>query len=121
MPNFNSSSSRVSGKTVVVPADPEEALAEAFHNNAKAFDRLRRHETTIERSYYKAINELRKLQTERRLQQPPAPPIGSVLQKPVLDHATQCTSSETSKPDSDGTLSTASAAPKTSETILRNQ
>src|SRR5207237_7823750 len=76
------------------------ALAEAFHNNAKAFDRLRRHETTIERSYYKAINELRKLQTERRLQQPPSPPIGSVLQKPVtaqsavvtVDHATQPTS-----------------------------
>src|SRR3954463_8209518 len=49
MPDLNATSKRV---------DPEQALATAFHDNAKAFDRLRRHETTIERSYYKAINEL---------------------------------------------------------------
>ena len=110
----------------MVPIDPEEALAIAFHNNAQAFDRLRRHEATIERSYYKTINELRKLQTERRLQQPPAPPIGSVLQKPVLaplaafalDHATPCTHNPVSKSDTQETplASDASPAPKAGAT-----
>jgi hypothetical protein len=86
MPDLKPSPRHFGGKTHMVTIDPEQALATAFHNNAQAFDRLRRHEATIERSYYKAINELRKLQTERRLQQPPqppAPPIGSVLQKPI--------------------------------------
>jgi hypothetical protein len=60
--------------------DPDEAIATAFHENSKAFDNLRRYETTIERSYYKALTELRNLQTERRkLEQ--SKPIGSVSQK----------------------------------------
>src|SRR4051794_40426505 len=114
MPDLNATSRTVGGKPVQMRIDPEEALAAAFHDNAKAFDRLRRHETTIERSYYKAINELRKLQTERRLQQPPAPPIGSVLQKPVpapmmLDQAIPHTTNPTSKPDTHGAPVTAAA------------
>jgi hypothetical protein len=63
-----------------VITDPDEAITTAFHENSKAFDNLRRYETTIERSYYKAMTELRTLQTERRkLEQ--SKPIGSVLQK----------------------------------------
>ena len=126
MPGLNASSRNFGGKTVVVRVDPEEALAEAFHNNAQAFDRLRRHEATIERSYYKAINELRKLQTERRLQQPVAPPIGSVLQKPApaplaavtLDLTTECASNQ-----APGTPLTHDArpAPKALPTILGNR
>jgi hypothetical protein len=71
------------GRTEIVPVDPEEALATAFHTNTQAFENLRRYEAAIERSYYKAITELRKLQQERRAQAP-AEPIGFVSQPPQL-------------------------------------
>ena len=56
--------------------DPDAALAECFHANSREFDKLRRYTTTIERSYYRALTELRKLQKERK-----KPAIGSVSQK----------------------------------------
>jgi len=84
MPNLEASPKAAKGgRTEMLPTDPDEAAATAFHVNAKAFDNLRRYETTIERSYYRAITELRKLQTERRRQQQPepaSPPIGFVSQ-----------------------------------------
>src|SRR6185295_1511958 len=71
------------GRTEIVPVDPDEALAIAFHTNTQAFDNLRRHEAAISRSYYKAMAELRKLQQERRAEAPEEP-IGFVLQPPTL-------------------------------------
>ena len=46
--------------------DPDDQLTACFHSNSKQFDNIRRYETTIERSYYRAITELRKLQKERK-------------------------------------------------------
>jgi hypothetical protein len=66
MPPLEGSPRYVRGKLQVVPVDPDEALAGAFHNNHKDFDNLRRYEAAIERSYYKAITELRKHQASRR-------------------------------------------------------
>ena len=78
MPNLQATPKAVQGGRIeMLPTDPDEATAAAFHANAKAFDNLRRYETAIERSYYKAMAELRKLQAERREQQP----TGSVSQK----------------------------------------
>lgn len=77
MPNLQATPKAVNGRIEMLLTDPDEAMAAAFHANAKAFDNLRRYETTIERSYYKAIAELRKLQAERRERQP----TGSVSQK----------------------------------------
>ncbi len=72
--------------------DPDAALAESFHANAREFDKLRRYSTTIERSYYQALTELGKLQKERR-----KVAIGSVSQKrpqspihPVNRHPSLC-------------------------------
>ena len=80
MPNLQATPKVVKGGRIeMLPTDPDEAMAAAFHANAKAFDNLRRYETAIERSYYKAIAELRKLQAERRQQQ--SHPTGSVSQK----------------------------------------
>jgi hypothetical protein len=68
--------------------DPDARVADCFHSNAKQFDNLRRYETTIERSYYRAMTELRKLQKERRKSE-----LGSVSQnaksqpKPVANLA----------------------------------
>jgi hypothetical protein len=59
------------------PANHDEAMAQAFHANAKAFENIRRYATTIERAYHNAINELVKLQKERKKSE-----IGSVSQKP---------------------------------------
>ena len=56
--------------------DPDAALAASFHANNREFDKLRRYTTTIERSYYRAITELRKLQKQRKKSE-----IGSVSQK----------------------------------------
>ncbi len=82
MPNLQATPKSVQGGRIqMLPTDPDEAMAAAFHANAKAFDNLRRYETAIERSYYKAIAELRKIQTERREQQRQAQSIGSVSQK----------------------------------------
>src|SRR6185369_14473420 len=50
-------------------------LAAAFTKYGKMFDRISRYETTAERSYYRAIRELTRLQKNR-----PAPEIGSDLQ-----------------------------------------
>jgi hypothetical protein len=59
------------------PETHDSALAQAFHNNAKAFDNLRRYATPIERAYHKAIAELTTLQKQRKNSE-----IGSVSQKP---------------------------------------
>ncbi len=59
------------------PANHAEAMAQAFHANAKAFDNVRRYATAIERAYHNAITELIKLQKERKKTE-----IGSVSQKP---------------------------------------
>jgi hypothetical protein len=59
------------------PSNHDESMAQAFHNNAKAFDNLRRYSTSIERAQHKAISELLKLQKQRKIQE-----IGSVSQKP---------------------------------------
>ena len=56
--------------------DPDADLAACFHANSREFDKLRRYTTTIERSYYRALTELRKLQKERKISA-----IGSVSQK----------------------------------------
>ena len=41
--------------------DPDGRLTQCFHSSSKQSDHIRRYETTIERSYYRAITELRKL------------------------------------------------------------
>jgi hypothetical protein len=48
--------------------DPELGgqLALAYAKHDKVFSRLGRYETTIERSYYRAVRELNKMQVERR-------------------------------------------------------
>jgi hypothetical protein len=74
--------------------DPDEALAGAFHNNHKDFDNLRRYEAAIERSYYKAIAELRKLQASRRevekengfVSQSPKPPVAPAAEIGSVSH-----------------------------------
>ena len=58
--------------------DPDDQLTAGFHANSNQFDNIRRYETTIERSYYRAITELRKLQKERRKTE-----LESVSQKPA--------------------------------------
>ena len=58
--------------------DPDGQLTQCFHSSSKQSDHIRRYETTIERSYYRAITELRKLQKERKKTE-----IGSVSQKPA--------------------------------------
>jgi hypothetical protein len=56
--------------------DHDSRVAECFHANGKQFDNLRRYATTIERAYYRALDELRNLQKERN-----KCAIGSVSQK----------------------------------------
>ncbi len=58
--------------------DPDDQLTACFHSNSKQFDNIRRYETTIERSYYRAITEIRKLQKERKKTE-----LESVSQKPA--------------------------------------
>lgn len=48
-------------------------LALAFSKNGKMFDKLNRYETTAERSYYRAIRELQKIQESRASQIAPTP------------------------------------------------
>jgi hypothetical protein len=52
-----------------VPADHDEAVMLGFHDYAADLDKLRRYEAAIERSYYKAIGQLQKLQIDRRKQE----------------------------------------------------
>jgi hypothetical protein len=59
------------------PSNHDESMAQAFHGNAKAFENLRRYATPIERAYHNAINELLRLQKQRKNSE-----IGSVSQKP---------------------------------------
>jgi len=68
--------------------DVDHQRALIFHTRAKEFDNLRRHESTIERAYYRSYRELEKIRKERLKSTPPAasnktanPEIGSVLQK----------------------------------------
>jgi hypothetical protein len=94
MPALEGSPRHVGGKLQVVPVDPDEALASAFHANAKAFDNLRRYEAAIERSYYKAIAELRKLQSSRQkeekengfVSQPPKQPAAAASEIGFVSH-----------------------------------
>jgi hypothetical protein len=60
------------------PTDDGKAMMRAFHENAKAFDNLRRYATPIERAYHNTIAELTKLQKERKKSE-----IGSVSQSPA--------------------------------------
>jgi hypothetical protein len=46
--------------------DENECLNNIFNSGGKEFDRLRRYETTIERSYYKSIKVLEDMQKTRR-------------------------------------------------------
>ena len=57
---------------------PDGQLTQCFHSSSEQSDHIRRYETTIERSYYRAITELRKLQKERRKTE-----LESVSQKPA--------------------------------------
>ncbi len=79
--------------------DPDAQTAACFHQNAKIFDNIRRHSTTIERSFYRAIADLRKLQKARtkvergsvsqNLAKPPSPiKFGFVSQKGVHPEST---------------------------------
>src|SRR4051812_36060644 len=43
-----------------VPASHIESATACFHDNPKIFDNLRRYEASIERAYYRAINQLAK-------------------------------------------------------------
>jgi hypothetical protein len=61
------------------PANHDHAMAQAFLENAKAFDNVRRYATSIERTFHAALAELQKLQKQRRNSE-----IGSVSQKPEL-------------------------------------
>jgi hypothetical protein len=45
--------------------NPDQAFAELFLERPKEIDRLQRYITTIERSYYRALNKLQTLQKER--------------------------------------------------------
>jgi hypothetical protein len=49
--------------------DENECLNNIFNANGKDFDRLRRYESTIERSYYKSIKVLEDMQKTRRAQE----------------------------------------------------
>jgi hypothetical protein len=49
--------------------DENECLNNIFNSGGKDFDRLRRYETTIERSYYKSIKVLEDMQKTRRAQE----------------------------------------------------
>jgi hypothetical protein len=67
--------------------DHDSRIAECFHANGKQFDNLRRYGTTIERAYYRSLDELGDLQKERKKsaigfvsQKPESPEIGSVSQ-----------------------------------------
>jgi hypothetical protein len=51
------------------PADHDEALMLGLHAHAADLDKFRRYEAAIERSYYKAISQLQKLQIDRRKQE----------------------------------------------------
>lgn len=62
--------------------DPDQAFAELFIEKPKEVDRLLRYITTIERSYYRALNKLQQQQKERRKAEPEFPDIGFVSQNP---------------------------------------
>jgi len=70
--------------------DVDQQRALIFHTRAKEFDNLRRHESAIERAYYRSYRELEKIRKERLKASPPVasketanPEIGSVLQNPI--------------------------------------
>jgi hypothetical protein len=64
--------------------DPDEAFAELFLEKPKEVERLLRYITTIERSYYRALNKLQQMQKTRSKEVEPA--IGFVSQNaPMLD------------------------------------
>ena len=60
--------------------DPDEAFAELFLEKPKEVERLLRYITTIERSYYRALNKLQQMQKTRSKEVEPA--IGFVSQNP---------------------------------------
>ena len=67
--------------------NPDTAFAELFLEKPKEIERLMRYVTSIERSYYRALNKLEKLQKERQPAKPqpqpqPQPAIGFVSQSP---------------------------------------
>jgi hypothetical protein len=82
-------------KLIGESADPDRAFADLFLAKPKEIDRLQRYVTTIERSYYRALNKLEALRKERAKHEqqsvvlqawaagsrPAAPPIGFVSQK----------------------------------------
>jgi hypothetical protein len=61
------------------PANHDQAMAQAFLENAKAFDNMRRYATSIERAFHAALLELQKLQKQRKNSE-----IGSVSKKPEI-------------------------------------
>jgi hypothetical protein len=68
--------------------NPDVAFATLFIEKPKEIERVMRYITAIERSYYRALNKLEKLQKERRAAQPQPQPvsqpaIGFVSQKPI--------------------------------------
>jgi hypothetical protein len=76
MPSLEQAAPSYPGASVrKAPSNHDESMAQAFHGNAKAFDNLRRYSTSIERACHNAINELLKLQKQRKIAE-----IGSVSQ-----------------------------------------
>ena len=75
-------------KLIGAAENPDQAFAELFVEKPKEVDRLLRYITTIERSYYRALNKLQQLQKDRRKNEPEFPDtlfpsaIGFVSQKP---------------------------------------
>jgi hypothetical protein len=85
--------------------DPDARVADCFHSNAKQFDNLRRYETTIERSYYRAITELRKLQKERRKSEIESVSQNAKLQAKLVENVTLPASSNPSPSPQNGFVS----------------
>ena len=78
MPDQQAAPAYPGGSVKRAPSNYDESMVHAFHDNARAFDNLRRYATSIERAQHSAISELLKLQKQRRIQE-----IGSVSQKSV--------------------------------------
>jgi hypothetical protein len=78
MPSLEQAAAAHPGASVKrAPANHDQSIAQAFLENAKAFDNVRRYATSIERTFHTALAELQKLQKERKNSES-----GSVSQKP---------------------------------------
>jgi hypothetical protein len=94
------------------PADDGKAMMRAFHENAKAFDNLRRYATPIERAYHNAIAELTKLQKERKKCE-----IGSVSQSPAAPEPSSAREQAFHSPSAVSEFSSSAAATQSSGNV----